>query len=415
MIRGTKLNNKKNMSLTKKIMEYKTPNFLYFPLYCYKDNLYTELNIGDYVYKGDVLASNPNNIYTVPIHSSVSGYIVDIKNCVYIDNSIKKTIIIENDFRDKERKKTGITKKLNSFSKSEFVGLLKNAGITGYSGNGFPTYLKYNVDLNIKTLIINMCESDSYLSCDYANLHDKTQEILETIDAIMDIFKIDECFIAVKNFNESTLEDLTDYAGSYPTIHITEVPDIYPIGYERNLVKFIKKVNYVNVPLEKGIVVENISTIYAIYRLLKFKKPVTSRVVTVSGEGIKKPCNILVKEGTLVKDIINKVGGYKKTKENYNLILGGPMSGNSISTDEVMITKSVTGIIVIKKKKEMTRDCINCGKCSNICPANLSPFLILKNKKINTKKCIGCGLCSYICPSKIDLVNKIKENNKGVK
>lgn len=407
MIRGKKIINNKNISLKKELSTMEKVDYIYIPLVTYKNKDCTVLvNEGDYVYKNQIIARS-NDKYNFPIFSSVSGIVKEFVDKTYIDNKKVKTIKIENDFREKEKEKIGAKKRINQYTKEEIIDLFKNCGVVGMSGDYYPTYYKYGMELKIKKLVVNAIESEPYLTTDYITLSMHTPEILETIDALMEIFEIEESTIVVKDYNQSAMNDLMEYIGSYPKIKIKTVPDIYPIGYEKTLIKYLYNINIKKYPIEHGIIVNNISTIYEIYRVLKYRKPVTQRVITISGENIKNPQNIIVKDGTLVKDVINYIGGYKKNK--LMLISNGPMIGNSLDNDDVVVNKKLSGIVVIDCQKEEEHDCINCGKCVNICPVRLSPVLIRNTnnikqlEKLNPNKCVNCGLCSYICPSKIDL------------
>lgn len=416
MIRGTKVFNNKNISINEKEVKYNKPDYVYIPLKSYKNNDFNILvNVDDYVLKGDVIARTTDK-FDFPIHSSVSGLVKEIKTKKNI-----KYIKIENDYLEKE-KKVGTKKKINTYTIKEVVNIIKECGVVGMSGNNFPTYYKYGMDLKIKKLIVNAVETESYLTSDFTILNLKTSEILETIDALMEIFKIEECIIAVKEFNKKGIEDLIEYIGSYPKIKIKSVKDVYTMGWEKYLAEYLYKVKIKKYPMEKSIIVENISTIYSIFEALKYRKPVVERIVTFSGDSFKNPQNVLVKVGTPIKEIINFIGGYKENNTKPNLIINGPMMGNIISEDDV-ITKNTSGIIALNKiNNDIQEECINCGKCTNICPARLSPILIINEKndktikKLHPEKCIKCGLCSYICPSKIKLREKIEDiRNKVMK
>lgn len=417
MIRGKKVINNKNISLKTNVSTMQALDYIYIPLVTYKNtNCKILVKEGDYVYKNQVVAFS-NDKYNFPIFSSVSGIVKEFVDKNYIDNTLVKTIKIENDFREKEEEKTGAKKKINQYTKEEVVELFKKCGVVGMSGNYYPTYYKYGMELKIKKLIVNAIEGEPYLTTDFTILSLHTPEILETIDSLMEIFNIEECVIVVKDFNQSAMNDLIEYIGSYPKIKIQSAPDIYPIGYEKSLIKYLYNIDIKKYPIEKGIIVNNISTIYEIYRVLKYRKPIIERIITISGENIKKPQNMLVKDGTLVKDIINYIGGY--TKDKTVLIANGPMIGNALNTDDVVINKKLSGIIALDCETENEIECINCGKCVNICPVRLSPVLIKNNtnpkiiKKLNPNKCINCGLCSYICPSKINLREIVNSKKKG--
>ena len=167
--------------------------------------------------------------------------------------------------------------------------------------------------------------------------------------------------------------------------------------------------------MEKGIIVNNVSTIYAIYEALKYKKPLTDRIITFTGENLKRPQNVLVKLGTSASEIIKKVGGLNNKETLF--VAGGPMMGKEIPTDDIILNVNDNCILVLDKiNKEIETTCIRCGKCVINCPAKLSPVLIKENinqkeklKKLEPNRCVECGLCSYICPAKINLREKIKE------
>lgn len=412
MIRGTKVFNNKNISITSMPLKYNKPDYVYIPLISYKNKNFDILvKPDDYVLKGQVIARSKDK-FSFPIHSSVSGLVKEIQKRKYIDNEDIDSIVIENDFLEKE-KKIGNKHKINSYSIEEVVEILKECGIVGMSGNNFPTYYKYGMELKIKKLIINAVESESFLTSDFTVLNSYTSEILETIDALMEIFKIEECVIAVKDFNKKAVDDLVQYIGSYTKISIKSVPDNYTMGWEKYLTEYLFKVKIKKYPMEKSILVENISTIFGIYEALKYRKPIVERIVTFSGDALKKPQNVLVKIGTPIKEVINFIGGYITDKKPY-LIVNGPMMGHCLETDDTVITKNMCGVIALNKidtSEEM--DCINCGKCTNICPNRLAPILIINEKNVNNikklhpEKCIGCGLCSYICPAKIHLREKV--------
>ena len=409
MIRGTKLINNKNMSIKKTFKKIVDADYIYIPLVTYKNkNIYCDLKIGDYVYKGQVLAKS-DDMYNCKVISSVSGTIKDIKPWIYIDNTMVNTIIIENDFLNKEKFKKGAKKNISKYTSSEIIKLMKDNGVVGMSGSAYPTHFKYGMDLKINKLIVNAVEDEVYITSDFTNLNDKPSEILEAIDALMQAFKIGKCVIAIKDFNEIGIKDFINYMGTYPNIKIKKVPDKYPVGYEKNLASYIYDVKIKKNPMERSIMVNNISTIYEIYRVLKYERPITGRIITISGNAVKNPQNIYVKFGTLLSDIIKNIGGLKY--KDIVIIINGPMMGNSVSSMDIPITASVIGITIQKNyKDEKTHDCISCGKCVNVCPVRLAPTYIKKYKNhknilklLNPNKCIRCGLCSYICPSKIDL------------
>ena len=412
MITGLKIPKRKKMSIKEKVGVYNKMKYVYIPLISGNDtNITISVKKGDYVYKGSIVGKRKGN-FRIPIHSSISGTVVDYEE-KYTSNGKKvKCIVIENDFLDaieKEYENNDITK----YTKKEFLKTIQDCGIVGMGGSGFPTYVKYNIDKKINTLIINAVECEPYITSDFVLIREKCEEILEAIDAVREINNIDEAIIAIKESNTELKEIIDNYIGTYLKIKVTLVPDLYPMGWEKSLVKFIKKVDYERLPMEKGIIVNNVSTMYAIYEALKYKKPLTERIVTFTGENLKRPQNVMVKLGTSTSEIIKKVGGLNKKEVTY--VSGGPMMGTSIPTDDIIININDNCILVLDKVEEdIESTCMRCGKCVDNCPAKLSPVLIKealnntdKLKKLEPMRCIECGLCSYICPAKINLREKV--------
>ncbi|MDD2518464.1 MAG: RnfABCDGE type electron transport complex subunit C [Bacilli bacterium] len=422
MSRGVKIPKHKKESITNKIATYLKPKVVYIPLICQNDtNITVLVKSGDYVCKGEVIARKRGN-FKVPIHSSVSGTVKSIIEKPYLSGDMVKCVVIENDFKETVLTETEPKRHINDYTKKEFIEKIKNAGIVGLGGGGFPTYVKYDTDEKINTLIINAVECEPFLTADYMLGLDKCEEILEAIDAIIDINDIPEAIIAIKRGNAKTKEIINTFIGTYLKIKLVEVPELYPMGWERLLISQVKGVSYNKLPIEKGIVVNNVSTIYAIYEALKFDKPLIDRVITITGEMIKEPQNVLVKVGTSINEVIESIGGYKRFKD-IRFITGGPMMGDAIDTDEVVVSPNLTGILVLRNNdKDELLECLRCGKCVNACPAKLSPVLIMnslstpeKLKGLRPEKCVECGLCSYVCPSKIlvrNYVIKAKEKNK---
>lgn len=410
MGRGVRIPSFKKVSSKKDIIKYIKPKYIYIPLVIQNDTNITALfKKDDYVHKGDIVAKSKGK-FRVFLHSSVSGRVIDTVDKHYYNGQLVKCLMIENDFKEKVAVKKTNNKTINHFTKEEFINKLKACGIVGLGGAGFPVYIKFDTDKKLKTLIINAVECEPYITADYALIKEKCEEILETIDAIMEINDISEGIIAIKKGDSELKNIIRTFIGTYIKIRLIEVPNLYPMGWERALIKEVKGVNYKKLPIEKGIIVNNISTIYAIYEALKYDKPLLERVITVTGEMVKEPHNVLVKIGTSVDEVIKSLGGYKKFKD-IKFIAGGPMMGVAIKNDDLIITPNVSNVLVIRDYiEELPIECFRCGKCVEVCPAKIAPVLIKDNlkksdvlKELKPELCIECGLCSYICPSKINV------------
>ena len=398
---GARLPKNKSMSIHR-LNTYLKPEKVYIPNINVRN---CKFSINDKVLKGDVLGCSKK----IPIYSSVSGVIVDFVNVDGIP-----CVVIKNDFKEKDKFKK---RDISSLTKEEFIEILKENSIVGMGGAGFPTYIKYEAD-NIKTLVVNAVECEPYITSDYTLFMKYTKEILDTINDIKRIVGIKKVIIAVKKHNKDLVDRINKYISSYNGIKLSLVKDKYPAGWERRLIKEVTHKSYDKLPIERGIVVNNVSTIYQIGLSLYEGIPLIERIVTFTGEGLKKPCNVLVKVGTKVSDVLESIGVHK----NSIVIENGPMMGK-LANEDLIVTPTLNCVLVLKNKYgERLNECLRCGKCVNVCPCGLMPVLIKDNinnlemlRKLHPEKCVSCGLCSYMCPSKIDvrqIVNDAKEKVK---
>lgn len=401
---------------SKKIVDDIDIQIIYIPLTSKMGYVYKPIvTAGDYVMIGTIIGKNP--IAEIPLMSSVSGTVVGFEDKYLSNGKLTKCIVIENDFKEKYQDKVGKKKNITKYSKEEFIYLLKKCGITGMSGSGFPTYIKYENN-KIDYLIVDGAECEIYASADGARMYNNPEEILEATDAIMDIMDIKKAYIAINEKNTVIINKFLRHINSYPNIKIYPLLDAYPSGYERYLVNEILGLTYNKLPIEVGVVNENVSTIYAIYEALKYSKPLIDRIVTISGPGIKKPANYLLKIGTNFNELLEKTNEYKDIEKPL-VIAGGAMMGTSLPSDELIITSDTNCILITENKEYEELPCIKCGKCSEVCPMSLIPSLIMDNpdkaKELNIHKCMNCGLCSYVCPSKIEVREKLKEIKEDIK
>ena len=396
---GYKLPHHKHMSMNE-LKSFLKPKDIYL------EQGDSKLLVGDYVYKYQTIGHKER--FNVPIISSVSGTVVDIK-----DGYIK----IKNDLLEKTEKEI-INRDVSKIKKEEFLDIIEKAGIIGMGGAGFPTHMKYKTDKNIELLIVNAVECEPYITADYSIMNEKCNELLEGINNIIRINKINNAILAIKKTNVEVIKKFKEIIDKYPKIELRIVRDIYPMGWERTLIKEVTKKEYNILPIELGIVVNNISTIFAINNALKHDIPLVERIITITGENVKNPGNVMVKIGTSVNEILKFVGGIL---DDSVLISGGPMMGVEINKTDYIKPQMNCILVLPKPKEENIINCLRCGKCVSACPANLAPVLIKEcsNKeeliKLQVNKCISCGLCSYICPSRIDLRNIVNEKKEVIK
>lgn len=413
-----KVPDKKECSFNGGIKNINEGNLFYIPLVVGKDtNVTTLVKKGDFVSQGQKIANTKGDFKTNVI-SSITGEVLGFEEKTYLTNEKVRCVLIKKTEEDKIFEKTD--KKISDMSKQDFLDKLKESGLVGLSGAAFPTYYKYSTEKQINTLIVNAVECESYITADQKILLTKIEEILEATDAILEIFDIPEAIIVIKSKNKKLKDAIEDFVGTYLKIRVEFVSDHYTMGYEKNIIKEVKNITYEKYPLEKGIVVNNVSTIYAIYEVLKLNKPLFERMITVTGDGIKEPTNFVVKTGMLFKDIVDQLSGY--TSDNITIVAGGPMMGESISNDDLVMSPNLNNILVLKDfKQEEKTACLRCGKCMSYCTAEISPVLIKdaledvnKLKELRPDKCVECGLCSYICPAKIPIREYVREAKKEI-
>lgn len=410
-----KLNSKKSMSMTSEVVDFSNPKKVYVPLINQSVLCKCVTKIGKTVKKGTIIGKREDLDF--PILSPVSGEVVDIKKMLHNSGKEVDCVVIENDFNETQQKKV-LIKDITNYTKDEFIEILRSCGVVGMGGSEFPTFLKYKGDSEI--LIVNAVECEPYLSADTMLVKLKADIILESIDAIRKINNMKKCFIAYKETNKTISDAFMRYIGNYEDIVLIPVKDEYPAGWERSVVRSVLGIEYERFPSEVGIVVQNVSTVYAIYKALKFNRNITKRIVTISGEGFTEPINALVKTGTVMRDVIKKIGDYKPGE--LCLIAGGPMMGTSLPSDRFTISNSLGGVTVLIHEDDELNECMGCGRCIKACPAKLCPIFIRDNlnnpeklKELHPELCVSCGACSYVCPSKIGLREAVSMAKKKVK
>lgn len=353
------------------------------------------------------------NDFYVPIYSSVSGKVKGIKS-IY-NSALGKPcdhIVIENDF--KYSKKLLKTVDYKNSDKETILNAIKEAGIVGLGGAGFPTYVKYSSNAVINSLLVNAVECEPYLTTDYITMKSNVKYLLEGISILMKVSGANESVIAFKNNKKDLKEEIEKEIGNYPNVRIVEVKDRYPMGWEKLLVKTIYKKNYDKLPSEVGVVVNNAQTIISVAKALLDGEVISERLLTISGDAVN-PTNVIVPVGTLAKNILEKCG---YTAEEVCVLAGGPMTSKSNISDAFAIQTNMGGLTIMKKMVYETLPCLRCGKCIENCPAGLQPIQI-KNafddkdvkelQAFDCNKCVECGMCSFVCPSHIELTDALRK------
>ncbi|MFA5236077.1 MAG: RnfABCDGE type electron transport complex subunit C [Bacilli bacterium] len=368
---------------------------------------------GDHVDVGTPIGRRKD--FYVPIFSSVSG---TVKGKVNRYNPIVGRATphyeIENDFLGTRAKP--LTTVTMEAAREELVAAIKEAGLVGLGGAGFPTYVKYENVKGIDTLIINGVECEPYLSTDF-----KVGEAYA-----LDVVKGSELFrlacgaargiIAIKVKKPELKAALLAQLGEYPNLSLVEVPNVYPMGWERTLIKKLTGRTYDKLPSEAHVLVNNLTTAYAAARSLLYGEPLTHRIVTLSGAGLVNETNVLVPIGTPVDFIVKYIGGY--AQEEVTAFAGGPMSSKAVSDDTFVIQAPMGAYTVLPPAANQEIACLRCGSCTMACPAYLQPIEIKialdgnnvdRLLKLDVMRCVECGLCSYVCPSKIEVTEAVRK------
>ncbi len=407
-----RLKGKKELTKSKEIVSIPEPPVIYIPLIIgASTNFEVHVKEGDKVSKGTKLATR-KDMY-VPIYSPVSGTVKGIEKRMHMSGKVQNHLIIENDFKNEEIEPFAYENPDN-LTPEELVGAIKEIGILGLGGSGFPTYVKYENAKNIDTVLINAVECEPYLTSDYKIMEKHSEELIDGTHFLMKAGRAKKGIIAVKVINEKLIEKLKEKSREFKDIEVVAVADAYPMGWERVLIRELFKKEYDRFPGEIGIVVNNATTAIYLSEALRDKKAITHRIVTVSGEGVKNPENVYVPIGTSVNHIVSNIGGYIDNAEEIVVLAGGPMMGKSIANDTFVITTHSNSITVLPKENIEELPCLRCGLCVEYCPAKIQPVQIMNLekqkdlegvKKASANKCITCGICTFICPSKIEVTD----------
>lgn len=373
---------------------------------------------GQKVKTGQIIGE-PGGFISAYVHSPVTGTVVEIKKLsnIIFGRAVDAVVIQREDKDDWELLPHGDYEK---FSKDELLENIKKAGIVGLGGAMFPTHVKLNPpqDKKIDTLIINGAECEPYLTIDHRMMLEKNEEILVGIKIVKKILGVQNVYIGIEENKKDAIEFLKEkWKGQ---VIVVPLKTKYPQGAEKQLIYAVtqRKVPRGGLPMDVGVVVQNVSTMYAIKEAIIDGKPLIERGLTITGEAINKPGNWWVRIGTPISWIIENLGqGFKNGIENVKILMGGPMMGIPINNIDTPIVKGNNGITTLIPEELRGTFCIRCSYCVYVCPMGLQPYLLdlLGKKKrydeaaqIGLLDCIECGSCTYICPAKVEHVKTIK-------
>lgn len=376
----------------------------------------------DQVSQGDLIGSYETGL-CAKVHSSVSGKVKAVEECLTPTGMRVPAIAIEVGPEHQER--TYEPSDWQVLDSEELKRRIEEAGVVGMGGAGFPTHIKLSPpkEAKVDTLILNGAECEPYLTTDHALMREHPERVVEGGRIILRILGINRCLIGIELNKPDAIERMKEAISKLSGPEEMEVVPLktkYPQGSEKQLIEALtgRKVPAFGLPFDVGVVVQNVATAHAIYEACVFKKPLFERVVTISGKGIKRQANLLVKIGTKISDIVRYLGG--TSKDLRRVVIGGPMMGFAVPTLDLPVTKTTSGVLFLTPEEideRPHRACIRCGFCLEACPMGLMPNEIGlyveagragDTGEFGVFECFECGSCAYVCPSKRPLVQFIR-------
>lgn len=377
------------------------------------------VKVGDTVKVGQKLA-DAEEYMAVPVHSSVSGTVKKIEKHISPSGNAVMSVFVENDKLYTPYEGIKPVQNISELSKREMLWVIRDAGIVGMGGAGFPAHVKLDTDKKIKFLIINGAECEPYITADHRRMLENTEDVVSGIRIAMKILDLKQAYIGVETNKRDCIGAFKRILRYDDSIQVMPLKPKYPQGAEKMLIKAVtgKNVPSGKLPADVGAIVMNIETVYEISRAFSTGMPLTERIVTVSGDVVNNPSNFLVPLGVPASFLFDAAGGFKT--EPKKIIFGGPMMGLSQYSLDVPVTKTTSSILAFSKSDqafEADTPCIRCGKCVAHCPMGLMPNKLSgfaqngdaeNAEKYNVLDCMQCGMCSYICPARKDPLGSIR-------
>ena len=377
---------------------------------------------GDMVKVGTLIA-DADGVVSADVHSSVSGEVVKIEDTEAGSGYYEKMITIKvegDDWEENIDRSPDVVREISA-SAEEIIEIVKQSGIVGMGGAGFPTPIKVDVPAGKKVdcLIINGIECEPYLTADDRLMQEYAEQIVIGAKILNKALGIQNAIIAIDENKPKAIEAVQKITRSYVGVNVQICATKYPQGAEKQLIAAVtgREVPPGCLPIDVHCVVQNAGTVFAVYEAVQKHKPLFERIVTVSGDAVDNPANFRTRIGTPASFLLAKVAPQQDVGK---MIFGGPMMGTAAINDEAPVTKTTSGILLLKQAsviEPIVSACIRCATCLDVCPQGLEPFAIanfVRNaeyqeaKKIHVLDCIECGCCSYSCPARIPLLDYCK-------
>ncbi|MBQ6831299.1 MAG: electron transport complex subunit RsxC [Oscillospiraceae bacterium] len=381
------------------------------------------VSVGDNVTVGQKIGE-PSAFISSPVHSSVSGTVIAVEDRPHANRGTCLSVVIRSDGKNTLHESVKPQGTLEELSPEQIVSIVREAGIVGMGGAGFPTAVKLTPKTPVDTILLNGCECEPYLTADHRLMLEYADEVIFGLQAVLKATGAQKGVIVVEDNKPDAIAHLQEKTTALEGIEVCTAKTKYPQGAEKMLIKRVtgRQVPSGGLPADVGVVVCNVSTVKAISDAIQKGMPLVERVVTVTGPYIANPGNFVVKIGTDVQQLVDHCGGI--TGENVTVKAGGPMMGFVQNTLHTPIMKGSNGIIAVDATVSQENPCIKCGRCVDVCPMELKPLYFAKYadegnwagvKEQKVMDCIECRCCEYICSSKIPLVSKIKAGKAAVR
>ena len=379
------------------------------------------VKVGDAVKVGQMIGDSEAFV-SAPVHASISGTVAAIEPYNHPLGRKVTAIIIEGDGRDEWCSELEPVEKVDDLSPEEIRARIRSAGIVGLGGAAFPAHVKLSPPEGkaIDTVIINGAECEPYLTADHQLMLERPEDIVFGLEVIMKALGAGRGIIGIEDNKPDALRVMRQAIEGKSDMSVVALKTKYPQGAEKMLILATtrRRVPSGGLPLDVGVVNHNVGTTVAIAEAVRKGKPLIERVVTVTGEGVKRPANLMVRLGTLAGDLLEYCGGLRE--DTCKLIMGGPMMGLAQPTADFPVVKGTSGILALTAEEAAVYEngsCIRCASCVKACPINLVPTFIAqaaehglfdRAEKLHAADCIECGCCSYICPAGIPLTQWIR-------